>query len=35
VAALMARPLGGDEETSPAAARGYVEAAEAVRRRWR
>ncbi len=35
VAALMARPLGWDEETSRAAARGYVEAAEAVRRRWR
>jgi len=35
VAALMARPLGWDEATSRAAARGYVEAAEAVRRRWR
>ncbi len=35
VAALMARPLGWDEETSRAAARGYIEAAEAVRRRWR
>src|SRR5438128_935493 len=35
VAALMARPPGWDEETSRAAARGYVEAAEAVRRRWR
>src|SRR5204863_357678 len=35
VAALMARPLGWDEETSRAAARQYVEAAETVRRRWR
>jgi len=35
VAALMARPLGWDEETSRAAARQYVEEASAVRRRWR
>src|SRR5438309_1624228 len=35
VAALMARPLGWDEEASRAAARQYAEAAEAVRRRWR
>jgi len=35
VAALMARPLGWDEETSRTAARQYVEEASAVRRRWR
>ena len=35
VAGLMASPLGWDEETSRAAARQYVEAAETVRRRWR
>ena len=35
VAALMARPLGWDEEASKAAARQYVEAAESARRRWR
>ena len=35
VAGLMAPPLGWDEETSRAAARQYVEAAETVRRRWR
>ncbi len=35
VAGLMARPLGWDEAAARAAARQYVEAAEAVRRRWR